>query len=112
LLGGYEDDTGGNPQGAKHIAGAGVSGSFALTPARSLSWSVGVQQGSYDAVDPFFAKKRSDKRFDASLEVIQRLGSSKQWSLRPQLTWTRQSSNLAPYDFERWEGNITVRRDF
>jgi outer membrane protein len=112
LLGGYEDDAGGNLQGNKRVTGAGVSGRLALMPWRALSWSLGAQRGRYDKTDPFFLQKRSDKRFDVSLALNQQLGNSKQWLLRPQVMWTRQRSNLAPYDFKRTEAGIMLRRDF
>jgi outer membrane protein len=112
LLGGYEDDTGGNLQGNKRVAGAGVSGRWGLTASRSLAWNIGAQRGSYDKTDPFFLKKRTDKRLDVSLALNQQLGKGKHWLLRPQVTWTRQRSNLAPYDFKRAEAGLTLRRDF
>lgn len=112
LMGGYEDDTGGNLQGNKRIAGAGLTGRLALTPTRSLSWAVSGQRGRFDKTDPFFLKKRSDQRFDVSLAFNQQLGQGKKWSLRPQVTWSRQNSNLAPYDFDRTEAGVTVRREF
>lgn len=112
LLAGYEDDTGGNLQGNKRLAGAGVSGRVALGVSRSLSWNVASQRGNYSKTDPFFLKKRTDSRVDVTVALSQQIGSAKQWTLRPQLSWTRQSSNLAPYDFKRTEAGLSLRREF
>ena len=112
LLGGYENDTGGNLQGDKRIVGGGFSGRFALTASRSLTWNVGAQRGRYSRSDPFFLKRREDKRVEVSLGLNQQLGKSKKWLLRPQINWSQQQSNLAPYDYERTEVGITLRRDF
>lgn len=112
LLGGYEDDNGGNLQGDKRVVGGGLSGRLSLTPTRSLTWNVGAQRGRYSKNDPFFLKKRSDKRIDVSLGLNQQLGENRKWLLRPQVLWSRQQSNLAPYDYERTEVGLTLRRDF
>jgi outer membrane protein len=107
---GNEDDRGGFIQGDKRFGGLGASVRLALTPTRTLTFNASAQRALYELKDPLFFERRLDRRYDASIAFSQRLRNV--WTLRPQLTWTRQDSNLAPYDFERVEASVQLRRDF
>ena len=64
----------------------------------------------YDRADPLFIRKRQDERVDltfaAKLAVLPGL------FLQPKATWSRNWSNIALFDFERWTVSVGARFEF
>jgi hypothetical protein len=54
--------------------------------------------------------KRRDERIDASAGF--KLLVAKNFSLRPRVSYTRNFSNIAINDFERWTTSIGARLEF
>ena len=72
--------------------------------------TLGVQQSDYSQENPIFAVTRRDWQYDTVFGVNWRL--NRDWSLRPQASYTRNDSNAAFNDFDRYELSITLRRDW
>ncbi len=108
--GGRDRATEQRDDGDKVILGARVA----------LQWSAGASGewfgfasaaiGRYLDLNPNFLVTRSDRQYDAGFGFNWRLAPD--WSLRPQLSYTRNSSNIELYDYNRYDLSITLRRDF
>jgi hypothetical protein len=53
---------------------------------------------------------RNDKQFDASVGL--KYTPSTFWSIRPQLSYTRNNSNVPIDDYNRYMFSVTLHRDF
>lgn len=69
-----------------------------------------VEQREYLALDPIFGVKREDVQFD--ITVGANYTASKEWTLRPQLQFTRSDSNIIINDFDRLQVSVAARRAF
>jgi hypothetical protein len=96
--------------GSKSGYGLKFGGQIAFGENLVLFASAGYQRGRYDKDNLAFLTKRDDKQFDAALGS--NWGFAKLWSLRPQLAYTRNKSNIAIYSFDRVDASLSVRRDF
>ena len=90
----------------------GVRGGIQGSLRSDADWyaTLGVQQSDYSQENPIFAVTRRDWQYDIVLGVNWRLDRA--WSLRPQASYTRNDSNAAFNDFDRYELSITLRRDW
>ncbi len=64
----------------------------------------------YDAADPLFLVERSDERFDAQAGL--KVSLTDQIFLQPRVTYTRNWSNIALYDYDRWTASAGLRFEF
>ena len=64
----------------------------------------------HDKADVLFLAKRSDERADASIGL--KILVLKNLYLRPRVTYTRNWSNIALYDFDRWTVGLGARIEF
>ncbi|RYE03443.1 MAG: tetratricopeptide repeat protein [Sphingomonadales bacterium] len=64
----------------------------------------------YDAPDPLFLLKRQDQQIDASIGLKIRLSDN--LYARPRVTYTRNWSNIALYDYDRFTGGVGIRLEF
>ena len=100
-----------------------VSVALALTTAtsqvlRSPLWSAGigafflggVQRGKYSDVNALFNSKRVDNLYDVTAGVT--WSFAKGWSLRPQLVYYKNKSNLTLFEYDRTDASINLRADF
>ena len=69
-----------------------------------------LQKSSYETFNPIFFTTRRDWQYDLAAGVNWQM--DRNWSLRPQLAYTRNDSRVSLNDFERYEISVTVRRDF
>ena len=90
----------------------GVRGGIQGSLRADADWyaTLGVQQSDYSQENPIFAVTRRDWQYDIVFGVNWRLNRA--WSLRPQASYTRNDSNAAFNDFDRYELSITLRRDW
>lgn len=98
--------------GKKRFEGLRVGTQAAVSD--QLGWfaNFGWQHAAYAKPNGFIVNNgnRSEHLYDASAGADWRL--DKQWSLKPQLSVSRKSSNLAIYSYDRMEISLTIRRDF
>ena len=69
-----------------------------------------LSASDYDRLNPSFAETRRDRQLEASVGLSWALG--KNWLLRPQLSYTRNRSNLELHDYRRAEGSVALRRSW
>ena len=53
---------------------------------------------------------RYDKQYDANFGINWHY--DKLWTVRPQISYLRNNSNIVIYQFDRTDVSITIRRDF
>jgi tetratricopeptide (TPR) repeat protein len=111
-LGGGKEDT--RRAGGRHLGywlATGQAGvEQPLSDRFSLAAGVSAEHRGYDGADPLFSKDRRDTQFDASLSL--RAIIAKGLILRPRVTYTRNASNLALYDYDRFTASISLRKEF
>tara|TARA_A100001391_G_scaffold130111_4_gene89426 strand:+ start:7811 stop:9124 length:1314 start_codon:yes stop_codon:yes gene_type:complete len=71
---------------------------------------VGGQIRGYDADDPLFLTAREDEQLDANIGLKFRMTGNVY--ARPRVTYTRNWSNIALYDYERFTANLGIRVEF
>jgi outer membrane protein len=101
---------GGRVDGAKRFNGFRVGGHAAASEKTMLFAYAGAQFGDYSRVNYYFQQKRSDRIYDLTAGLNWHW--DKNWTVRPQLNYTRVDSNIVVYAFNRLDVSLNVRRDF
>ena len=81
-----------------------------LAPRLAVVGGLGFDLRRYDQRDLLFLTEREDERFDASIGIKYLI--SRNIYLRPRITYTRNWSNIALYDFDRWTASVGLRVEF
>jgi outer membrane protein len=102
--------SGGSTDGAKRFSGLHVGGQTSISEKTTLFANAGGQVGDYSKVNPFFLTQRNDRLYDLTVGVNWNWG--KLWTLRPQLIYTKNDSNIVIYSFNRTDVSLNIRRDF
>lgn len=102
--------SGGRPDGNKAFAGLRVGTQVTLNEAWDCFAGIGVQRGKYNKENVAFLTTRNDTLWDGSAGANWRW--NKDWTVRPQLTVSRNQSNIPIYSFDRAEISVLLRRDF
>jgi hypothetical protein len=110
FLGQERDVTGLRPDGDKHFAGLRAGGQAALLDDLEFFGSLGWNRGTYSRINALFLTNRRDVLYDATAGFNWHW--KKNWSVRPQLTWTHNQSNIAIYGYDRINASLSLRRDF
>ena len=101
---------GGRIDGAMHFKGLRVGGQTDAFEKLTLFANAGAQVGDYSRVNTYFLNQRADKLYQFTL------GSNwhvyKYWTVRPQLDYARNDSNIVIYSYNRTDVSLTLRRDF
>ena len=71
---------------------------------------VGFDLRRYDAPDTLFLTEREDERVDASVGI--KIAITDNLLFQPRATFTRNWSNIALYDYERWSASAALRFEF
>lgn len=107
---GIINPSGGRNDGAKYFKGLRAGGQTVIDEKTTLFVSAGTQVGDYNKVNYLFQRQRRDHLVDL------RLGADwhwdRLWTLRPQLSYSRNDSNIAIYGYDRMDVFLTIRRDF
>lgn len=101
---------GGRIDGAMHFDGLRVGGQTDAFEKMTLFANAGVQLGDYSRVNPYFLSQRTDRLYQFTLGSNWQL--YKYWTLRPQLDYVRNNSNIVIYGYTRADVSLTLRRDF
>ena len=101
---------GGRNDGAKHFRGMRVGGQSAINEETTLFANAGMQTGDYSKTNYYFLRQRQDRLVDLTMGANWLWGE--QLTLRPQLSYSRNNSNIAIYEYNRMDVSLTVRRDF
>lgn len=110
VFGGTEHDLNGRADGGKDFTGLRIGGQLSVREKIDVFAAVGAQHGSYDNQNLSFEATRSDQQLDATLGAIWKFADV--WSLRPQVFFIRNNSNIAIYTYQRTDVSVTLRRDF
>jgi len=76
----------------------------------ALAAGASVEHRGYRGPEPLFLKARDDTQLDASLSLRIKLADG--IALRPRVTFTRNFSNIALYDYSRVTGSAGIRFEF
>lgn len=90
--------------------GASIAIEHPLSDRMMVTASLAGESRDYKAADPLFLAPRDDGQFDASLGL--KILVRENLILRPQVTYTRNESNIALYDYERVTAAVTLRTEF
>jgi len=92
------------------FAGANIGGEFPVAQRLALVAGAAFDLRRYDRADPLFLTERKDERVDLSAGV--KVALTDHVFLQPRATYTRNWSNIALYDYERWTASVGVRFEF
>ena len=110
LFAGRENAVSGRADGDKDILGLRLGGQLNLREGFDAFASAGWQHGDYKLQNVAFQATRDDKLVDAVAGLIWRL--SKAWSVRPQVLYIQNDSNIPIYAYNRTDYSVTLRYDF
>lgn len=110
LFFGHEAEQRTRADGSKAIRGLRVGGFHSFRDDLGLFGSVGIQEGDYKKENAAFLEERQDYQYDLSLGLNWRV--AEQWSVRPQVSHSRNDSNIVIYDYDRTDVSVTARWDF
>lgn len=96
--------------GSKDFRGVRIAAQHSLRDDLAVFGSVGLQNGDYNKQNVAFLQTRTDWLYDASLGLNWRVKDN--WSVKPQLSWSKNDSNIIIYDYDRTDASVTVRWDF
>lgn len=96
--------------GDRDFRGIRVAAQYRMRDDIALYGSLGAQFSDYDTVNIAFNEMRDDKQYDAAAGVSWRVNDA--WTVRPQVSYTRNHSDIAIYDYDRKDASVTVRWDF
>jgi len=91
-------------------AGLRLGGQLTLHPTVVGFGSLGYEYRDYNGVDPLFLTNRHDNQYDVTVGV--NYVFAPQWTLRPQIAYTRVLSNIELNTYNRAVASVAVRRDF
>ncbi len=109
-LGGYENDTDERIDGNKRFAGGRLSLQGALTDRLGAFSLFGVQRANFDRENPSFGLTRRDTLYDVTAGVTWSFAAG--WSLRPQVSYFKNNSNIPLYEYDKTDVSVNVRKDF
>lgn len=101
---------GGRVDGRKQFIGGRAGGQAAFSEDIDVFVNVGGIDGNYSKTNPLFLAKRHDVLTDATVGANWRW--DKLWTLRPQISWSHNQSNISLYGYDRIDASVTLRRDF
>lgn len=95
---------------SQDIAGVRTGGQLSLNNQWQLQGSLAYEQRDNDEDDLAFLKKRKDHQYDASLGL--NFIPARDWSIRPQISYTKTESNIDLNSFDRKIISVDIRKDF
>ena len=110
MFGGRDRATDGRDDGDKAILGMRLAGQWGFGERGEWYAVASAASGRYDQANPNYLLQRRDMQYDAAIGLNWRFAPY--WSLRPQLAFTRNDSNIELYDYNRYDLSVTLRRDF
>ena len=102
--------SGGRPDGNKAMFGLRAGTQISLNETWDCFAGFGAQHGKYNKDNLAFLATRSDTMWDWNAGANWHW--DKDWSVRPQVTMSRNKSNIPIYSFDRTDISVTLRRDF
>lgn len=110
LVGGYETADPRRQDGDKRFGGLRLIAQAAFTERIGSFLSLGATMNDYLAENAFFDKQRRDYFYDATAGVT--FGIKAGWSVRPQISYYKNVSNIDLYRYDRTDVSFNIRKDF
>ncbi len=95
---------------SQDIVGLRAGGQLSFNSQWQLFSSLGAEFRRNDENDPAFLMKRHDDQYDATLGL--RYAPARDWTIKPQLSYIKNDSNIELNTFERKVFSVNVRKDF
>lgn len=92
------------------IYGARVGGQMVMNSKLVVYANASYEIRGYDEDEPFFLKKREDDQFDFAVGT--RYLPIPGWTIKPQLSYVNNDSNIKLFDFDRTVLSVNFRKDF
>ncbi|MBF9151611.1 tetratricopeptide repeat protein [Novosphingobium jiangmenense] len=111
LIGGHEETRkqAGDAE-SNTFAGASAGAEIQIAPKVAVVGGIAFDLRRYDRADLLFMRKRHDERVDLTAAV--KIAVLPRLFLQPKATWSRNWSNIALYDHERWTVQAGARFEF
>lgn len=90
--------------------GVRAGGQYTLSRGVILVGNISYQYSRYDGIDSLFLKRRRDHFLFGRVGLEYQV--DKHWSLRPEIQYSRNDSDLVINKFDRWQAFITIRNRF
>ena len=110
VYGGRDLAVGGRPDGDADILGARLYYQTATGGGVAIFTSAGTQRSDYETASDVFLSYRSERIYDVAVGANWEFAP--QWSLRPQLTYIKNDSNVSLYSFTRVDAALNLRHEF
>jgi len=108
---GTEDERHSNvPFFGNDLYGMRAGGQFTLNPRTVVYGSASYEYRDYGGSDPLFLKSREDDQYDIAVGLRYLPGYN--WTIRPQISYTRNDSNILINEYDRTVISINFRHDF
>ena len=95
---------------SQDVAGMRAGGQLNFSSKWQMQASLGVELRDNDENDTAFLKKRKDRQYDASFGV--NFMPAQDWSIKPQLSYSKNDSNIDLNSYDRTVISVSVRKDF
>jgi outer membrane protein len=92
------------------LYGVRAGGELAIYADTKLFGSVSAESRRYGGDDPLFLVTRKDTQADVKVGINYVM--AKLWTLTPQLSYTKNKSNIVINDYKRAVVSVGLRRDF
>jgi hypothetical protein len=109
LLAGVENELRGRVDGDKPFVGVRIILQRTLDDGVGAFALAGAQYGEYKAVNPLFGERREDTTYDLVAGLS--WSFAKGWSLRPQVLYLKNRSNLPLFEYDRTDVSLNLRLD-
>jgi outer membrane protein len=110
LIAGTENESRGRSDGDKTFAGVRVTLQRSLTDRLGAFALAGAQKGRFSKVNPLFGVEREDTLYDVVVGASWSI--TKGWSVRGQVLYLENDSNLPLFEYDRTDVSLNVRVDF
>ncbi|MBV8030987.1 MAG: DUF560 domain-containing protein [Betaproteobacteria bacterium] len=107
---GSEHDVSGFPEFGRKLWGGRAGVAITPAPRWSLSGAALYQQSRYDGVDTVGGIPRRDKYYGA--EAIASYGLDRNWSVRAEYTYAKNTGNIALYEYDRHVVMLKLRYEY
>jgi tetratricopeptide (TPR) repeat protein len=108
LYAGHDNAVAGRVDGDRRMLGVSLGAQRRLFSRVHGYVRYAVLESDYATTNPDFGETRRDRQHDGAVGLVWEMGEG--WSLRPQMTRTRNLSNLPLNAYSRTESSITLRR--
>lgn len=92
------------------LYGLRVGGQFTINPKLVAYGGASYEYRDYADTDPFFLRTRRDDQYDFNVGLRYLPGYN--WTIRPQISYLKNDSNILINDFDRTMVSINFRHDF